>query len=184
MFINKKDKSFILLIKESFVEVLLDEEDFDYFKEYSWCFSSGYAVRNRLKYEIYPTKTIKLHREVLLRRGIIIPKGKVVDHLNQNKLDNRFSNLRIVSPAINQQNVSEKTKKQRLIQIKNIHKLGLNIRKGNEHFKSKKIIDTKTNEVYDSIREASIKNNIPYAGLVSMLRGLYKNNTSLRYLEN
>jgi hypothetical protein len=53
----------------------------------------------------YPRTTIN-GRGVRLHRLIIesVPPGSVVDHINQNKLDNRKQNLRIVSRAVNQRN--------------------------------------------------------------------------------
>ena len=41
------------------------------------------------------------HRLAFLILGITIPEGKVIDHINGNKLDNRLCNLRIVSQQTN-----------------------------------------------------------------------------------
>jgi len=49
----------------------------------------------------------------------------------------------------------------------------------NNHPYSKKVINTKTNEIYTNIKEASEKNNIKYNCLSAMLRGQNPNKTNL-----
>jgi hypothetical protein len=49
-------------------------------------------------------KSIKVHHVVLLLHGIVVPKNSVVDHIDGNPLNNSFSNLRIVLPALNSRN--------------------------------------------------------------------------------
>ena len=44
------------------------------------------------------------HQLAFLILGITIPKNKVIDHINGNKIDNRLCNLRIVSPQKNSLN--------------------------------------------------------------------------------
>ena len=68
---------------------IIDKEDFDLIKDYKWYSSHGYA---------YCTK------EHIYMHGLIITnhdKSKVIDHINRNTLDNRKSNLRIVSISTN-----------------------------------------------------------------------------------
>ncbi len=78
---------------------LVDDRDFEWLNQWKWCFNtSGYAVRvPRVNGEKRPT--IYMHAEILRA-----PKGMHVDHINRDKLDNRRSNLRIVTPSQNQFN--------------------------------------------------------------------------------
>lgn len=75
--------------------VILDDSDFEYLNQWGWYFMPiGYAGRNM---KIGKTKTvIYMHREI-----IKTPTGFVTDHINRDKLDNRRSNLRIVTRSQN-----------------------------------------------------------------------------------
>ena len=67
--------------------ILIDKDDFERVKTHCWFVDSkGYVDGPRMR----------LHRFIMQP-----PKGKQVDHINHNKLDNRKCNLRIVT---NQQN--------------------------------------------------------------------------------
>jgi hypothetical protein len=74
--------------------IIVDADDFEYLNQWLWRISdTGYAVRTIEK----PKKhTIKLHRLLLS-----FPEDKEVDHINGNKLDNRKSNLRLVTRSQN-----------------------------------------------------------------------------------
>ncbi len=88
----------IILTKKG-QEIIVDKEDFDLLNSHKWCIQSmGYAIRRLGKNE---GKGM-----ILMHRAIIgdIPKGMQVDHINRNKLDNRRSNLRIVTNAQNSRN--------------------------------------------------------------------------------
>lgn len=87
---------------------LVDNDDARLLSKNSWCAniknSHGkpyyYAVRN-----IYPEswtkpKLVYMHREIIGN----IPPGMVVDHTNGNTLDNRRSNLRVVTRSQNYAN--------------------------------------------------------------------------------
>lgn len=89
----KRNNKFYGIIK-------IDYADRDMFKEFKWHISAaGYVIRAQL------SKINKLRPPLFLHREILkAPKGKVVDHINHNKLDNRRSNLRICSQAENTQN--------------------------------------------------------------------------------
>ena len=73
---------------------LVDDEDFERVSAYKWCYmTAGYAARGRDWGMVY------LHRFILNA-----PKGKHVDHVNGDKLDNRRSNLRTCTHLQNRQN--------------------------------------------------------------------------------
>lgn len=79
-------------------EILADVDDADKLMRYSWCVSvQGYAVAN------IGTRVVKMNRYIL---GLDECKGKIVDHINRNKLDNRKSNLRFCTLKENARNVT------------------------------------------------------------------------------
>lgn len=75
---------------------LIDNDDFERVSKYNWCFdkSNGYVVGNVGKIKD------SLHRVIMM-----CPKGKMVDHINGNKLDNRKENLRICNFVESNRNV-------------------------------------------------------------------------------
>lgn len=78
---------------------IVDDEDYDWFTQWDW-----YANELRPgKFYVRRSASMEyLHREV-----ICVPKGKQVDHINGNPLDNRKANLRLCN---NEQNNSNKKK--------------------------------------------------------------------------
>lgn len=78
---------------------LVDEDIYKQYGHLSWFLSdTGYAMR-RPNLDDGSKVTIRLHRLV-----VDAPEGKVVDHLNNDKLDNRKSNLRVCTQKDNAQN--------------------------------------------------------------------------------
>jgi hypothetical protein len=77
-------------------QTIVDDSTLTKYGHLSWHLSdTGYAVRrNKLE-----GGTVRLHRLV-----VDAPENMVVDHLNGNRLDNRKSNLRICTQAINAAN--------------------------------------------------------------------------------
>ena len=76
---------------------LADAEDAEKLQRYSWCVSkSGYAVAR------IDGRVVRMHRFIM---GIDSP-DIIIDHKNNNKCDNRKSNLRICSSADNARNKS------------------------------------------------------------------------------
>ena len=79
-------------------EVLISPEDKELFESRRWHISdSGYAIwRGSINGK---KTTLRLHRLIMNPA-----EGKVVDHINRNRLDNRRENLRCVSQAENTKN--------------------------------------------------------------------------------
>lgn len=106
-YILTKDTAEIILRNRAGEEVgraIVDREDFPKISKHIWSLSApGYAYRQH-KHE--GKSTIKLHQEI-----IKIPDGMFCDHINNNKLDNRKSNLRVATPRQNAQNQSLISKK-------------------------------------------------------------------------
>ncbi|UOF77957.1 homing endonuclease [Caudoviricetes sp.] len=82
--------------------VLVDERDVPLVVWSKWHLHAGYAAKwVRTK---NGRKKVYMHR-VIARAG----RGQIVDHINCDKLDNRRSNLRIASRALNRVNVKRDT---------------------------------------------------------------------------
>lgn len=74
---------------------LVDDEDYEELAQYKWCVTHyGYAVRSG--WSIRPGSMILMHREIMGN-----PVDREIDHINGDKLDNRQSNLRIVTKRQN-----------------------------------------------------------------------------------
>jgi len=83
-------------------KALVDDEDYVIVNKYSWYMVKyGYAVTNVKKTDGKQIM-LKMHKLVT---GTVGSGIKVqVDHINNNKLDNRRANLRVCSPAENKRN--------------------------------------------------------------------------------
>ena len=96
--------------KGEILEILFDIDDFDRVKERQWFASTGgkYVCCNVRINGV--RKVLGLHN-FIMNRFDFPGKGakESVDHINRNGLDNRKSNLRIVSQSV--QNTNQKTKK-------------------------------------------------------------------------
>lgn len=79
---------------------LVDEEDFERVNKYRWYLTDGYATGCVNK------RNIRLHHFVYKK-----PENKnVIDHINEDKLNNYKSNLREVSQSTNRLNISKSTR--------------------------------------------------------------------------
>lgn len=82
--------------------ILIDDEDLELVSQYSWTVTKdGYAKK-------YLEKLVdgkRLRRVVYIHRLIMDAKeNELVDHINQDKTDNRRSNLRLASKSLNSLN--------------------------------------------------------------------------------
>lgn len=72
-------------------EILVDDEDYDYLKEYTWHLNGRYIKTNVRRGGI---RTLHLiHRTIMMRYHNI--DGKVIDHANHDILNNQKNNLRL-----------------------------------------------------------------------------------------
>lgn len=81
------------------MEAIIDADDLDNISHCSWSFDGRYAQAN------IPGEKIYMHRVISGAKS-----GQLVDHMNQNKLDNRKENLRIASRSENAFNSTRKKK--------------------------------------------------------------------------
>lgn len=82
---------------------IIDAQDADYINQWKWTYlSSGYAFRRKYLGVVDG----KEQSEYILMHRLLMdcPEGYEVDHINHNRLDNRKSNLRIVTRAQNTHN--------------------------------------------------------------------------------
>lgn len=73
------------------IKVIIDESDYERVSRYKWFITNGYIATRMIN-----KKMTYLHRFILNT-----PEGKVTDHINHNKLDNRKENLRICTSREN-----------------------------------------------------------------------------------
>lgn len=103
---------------------------------------------------------------------------KEVNHIDGNKSNNHYSNLEWCNRSINNIH-AYKTGLRSLSKEAHIKLIELALQKT-----KKKIINTETGDIYESIKEASRKNNIQFTTLAAMLRGQNSNRTTLIYLKD
>ena len=71
---------------------IVDDDDYEKLRQYNWSYHGrGYAARGFHKDG--KLVIVKMHQAVMGKT----PEGYVIDHINGNKLDNRKTNLRLVT---------------------------------------------------------------------------------------
>lgn len=78
-------------------KILIDEEDLHTFNSYAWYVTSGGYLATKNKTGLVKQTILYFHRHIL---GIK-DRSISIDHINQNKLDNRKENLRLCSVSQN-----------------------------------------------------------------------------------
>lgn len=82
---------------EVIVQAIIDIDDIPKISRYKWNISKGYVITKQ------GTFHIKLHRLIMKD---VLKDGKEINHINWNKLNNRKSNLRVVTHSENMNNLS------------------------------------------------------------------------------
>jgi hypothetical protein len=86
-------------IKIAGYDVLIDDEDFDKVTKINWTLLKKDGRIYFRKYLFSKRKTLLLHRLIINAK-----RGEIIDHINNNSLDNRKCNLRICTQAQNTMN--------------------------------------------------------------------------------
>ena len=81
---------------------IIDDKDLDAISKYKWHFSNGYAKRSALVNG--KKKILRMHHMI-----ISFHESLMIDHINMNGLDNRRSNLRLVTKSQNMMNSGTRT---------------------------------------------------------------------------
>ena len=79
---------------------LVDDDDFKYLNRHKWyALNTKYTSYVGMRIKGKPIRMLRMHRIILNPK-----KEEEIDHINGNGLDNRRSNLRIVTPIQNKRN--------------------------------------------------------------------------------
>lgn len=92
--------------KGKVIETIIDTDDLEHVESFPNSWFGAKTGENVYVLGTVKKKMISLHRWIMGK-----PVGKVVDHINHDTLNNRKSNLRIVSRRDNSCNLKEKTRK-------------------------------------------------------------------------
>ena len=74
------------IITKKGAQIIVDDDNFGFLSKFTWYINKrGYA-----QCDSFNGLRVMMHRII-----VDVPKGKEVDHINQNKLDNRKENIRV-----------------------------------------------------------------------------------------
>jgi hypothetical protein len=93
----------IIKKKDHAIQVLIDDDMFYNFVNYTWRIGKGYAIKSRDNFRMH---TIVAELKLGLNPD---PINFVIDHINKNKLDNRSCNLRYSTSTENGHNRTKRT---------------------------------------------------------------------------
>jgi hypothetical protein len=137
---------------------------------------NGYLISTFRKNGV--KKTVKLHRLVLLT-FIPNPENKPqVNHINGIKDDNRLENLEWCTNSENQRH-AVRTGLKTGIKGEKCSFYGL---KGGLNYKCKKVINIKTNQIYDCAKDVSDFLEYSHNSFIKQLNGYTVNKTDFRYI--
>lgn len=143
-------KTIIKIYKGIEYPILLDEEDYEYYKNRSLIIHKG---RQTLYVRFCFGHS---GREYLHRKIMQCPDGMTVDHINGNGLDNRKSNLQICSMKENSRKQRKQKRPTKFVYKGITHRAGLK-----KPYRAKIVVDGKQLHIgyYSSLEEAAIAYN-------------------------
>ena len=84
-----------ILLRNSTLKVLIDDEDFQKVSQYNWSIHEGYAV----------TGSTKMNNQQFLQNIVLYNPNKIlIDHKDRNKLNYQKENLRFANKSLNSAN--------------------------------------------------------------------------------
>jgi hypothetical protein len=79
---------------------IVSDEDYESLRQWTWWLKPSGHIRRKLlaaERRLYNISATSIGKQIFQNRGIQIPHGMSIDHINRNPLDNRIENLRLAS---------------------------------------------------------------------------------------